>query len=187
MGYSCISTIYILQILLISLTILFLIVCFRTYCVDLTVKFSKLITTVEIVMNCTIVLDYFRNLIDSPIKRYYIFSMFLPSIIVTLRNGLLNFIAGIPVIVSILLPKDYSIVYSFVVIYILIFLTILSFILRRTFFFFIVLRNTKLWKRLITKARNREILVSLVELILFIISFGCSLLILLFIRLVYQL
>ena len=43
----------------------------------------------------------------------------------------------------------------------------------RTFFFFLLLRNMKLWKEAIEARRNREIVITIAEMVLFVFSFGC--------------
>ena len=64
-------------------------------------------------------------------------------------------------IVVTIVPKQYFLVYFFVV-------------ELRTFFFFLFLRNMKLWKEAFMERREREIMITVAELVLFVFSFGCA-------------
>ena len=64
-------------------------------------------------------------------------------------------------IVVTIVPKQYFLVYFFVV-------------ELRTFFFFLFLRNMKLWKEAFMERREREIMITVAELVLFVFSFGCT-------------
>ena len=43
----------------------------------------------------------------------------------------------------------------------------------RTFYFFLFLRNMKLWKEAFMEQHEREIMITIAELVLFVFSFGC--------------
>ena len=64
-------------------------------------------------------------------------------------------------IVVTIVPKQYFLVYFFVV-------------ELRTFFFFLFLRNMNLWKEAFMERREREIMITVAELVLFVFSFGCA-------------
>ncbi|KAK8812110.1 hypothetical protein WA556_004235 [Blastocystis sp. ATCC 50177/Nand II] len=137
-------------ILLVALCLLVCIVGIRTYLYDWAWSHNTLLTVVEVFLNLFIVIDYTRNIMDAPVKSYFITSIY----------GCFNFLAGLPVIVVTIVPKQYFLVYFFVV-------------ELRTFFFFLFLRNMKLWKEAFMERREREIMITVAELVLFVFSFGC--------------
>lgn len=65
------------QLLLIVLTFLFGILCIRTAFCEWTMNHYHMVTISEVILNAILVFDYFRNIIDTPIKKYFIFSTFI--------------------------------------------------------------------------------------------------------------
>lgn len=47
----------------------------RTYLDTWTSAHNTLLTIVEVLLNLVIVIDYIRNIMDAPVKRYFITSM----------------------------------------------------------------------------------------------------------------
>lgn len=142
------------------MSLLITIVGIRTYQYDWAWSHNTLITVIEVVLNLFIVVDYIRNIIDAPVKRHFIFSMFPSALRIIPSYGIFNFLAGIPVIIVTIVPKQYFLVYYFIV-------------ELRTFFFFLFLRNMKLWREAFMEWREREIVITVAELVLFVFSFGC--------------
>ena len=132
----------------------------RTYQYDWAWSHNTFITVVEVILNLFIVVDYIRNIIDAPVKRHFIFSVYMYIPLLTASYGIFNFLAGIPVIIVTIVPKQYFLVYYFIV-------------ELRTFFFFLFLRNMKLWREAFMEWREREIVITVAELVLFVFSFGC--------------
>lgn len=132
----------------------------RTYQYDWALSHNTFITVVEVILNLFIVVDYIRNIIDAPVKRHFIFSVYMYIPLLTASYGIFNFLAGIPVIIVTIVPKQYFLVYYFIV-------------ELRTFFFFLFLRNMKLWREAFMEWREREIVITVAELVLFVFSFGC--------------
>lgn len=132
----------------------------RTYQYDWAWSHNTFITVVEVILNLFIVVDYIRNIIDAPVKRHFIFSVYMYIPLFTASYGIFNFLAGIPVIIVTIVPKQYFLVYYFIV-------------ELRTFFFFLFLRNMKLWREAFMEWREREIVITVAELVLFVFSFGC--------------
>ena len=132
----------------------------RTYQYDWAWSHNTVITVVEVILNLFIVVDYIRNIIDAPVKRHFIFSVYMYIPLLTASYGIFNFLAGIPVIIVTIVPKQYFLVYYFIV-------------ELRTFFFFLFLRNMKLWREAFMEWREREIVITVAELVLFVFSFGC--------------
>ena len=131
----------------------------RTYQYDWAWSHNTFITVVEVILNLFIVVDYIRNIIDAPVKRHFIFSVYMYIPLLTASYGIFNFLAGIPVIIVTIVPKQYFLVYYFIV-------------ELRTFFFFLFLRNMKLWREAFMEWREREIVITVAELVLFVFSFG---------------
>ena len=74
------------QILLVALCLLVCIVGIRTYLYDWAWSHNTLLTVVEVFLNLFIVIDYTRNIMDAPVKSYFITSMLsssLPFIVAT--------------------------------------------------------------------------------------------------------
>ena len=132
----------------------------RTYQYDWAWSHNTFITVVEVILNLFIVVDYIRNIIDAPVKRHFIFSVYMYIPLLTASYGIFNFLAGIPVIIVTIVPKQYFLVYYFIV-------------ELRTFFFFLFRRNMKLWREAFMEWREREIVITVAELVLFVFSFGC--------------
>ena len=132
----------------------------RTYQYDWAWSHNTFITVVEVILYLFIVVDYIRNIIDAPVKRHFIFSVYMYIPLLTASYGIFNFLAGIPVIIVTIVPKQYFLVYYFIV-------------ELRTFFFFLFLRNMKLWREAFMEWREREIVITVAELVLFVFSFGC--------------
>lgn len=150
-----------------------IVVCIRTYYHSWVSNYKTTVNIIETCLNLVIVIDYLRNVINAPVKKHFIFSMFNFCLLVIIDLVFLIFLRAF------LSSSPFSFLNSTLsftsllskislIAYIKVFFTLL-----RTFLFFLVLRNTKLWKFLITKLRDREIVITVLELLVFIVSFGC--------------